>query len=231
MRAIVSVVFVLVVFVGAAQAQPGQVQPPPVQPPPVQPYPGQEPYPAQPPPYPAQPPPGQPQPYPAQPPPYAYPPIQLTPEEHEMLMAGEISDGQHIVGVVASLGFGFGVGQAVQGRYSDTGWIFTVGELASITALMVGVFRAFDDCLELDDSCNDGNSDGVPLIVAGAIGLTVFRIWEIVDAIGGPSKHNARVRELRMRLGIPQPMYTKITPYVVPSRDGGGGTAGLSFRF
>ena len=44
--------------------------------------------------------------------------------------------------------------------------------------------------------------------------------------------HNRKVRELRMRMGIPQPMYTRITPFVKPNSDRtGGGVAGLTFRF
>jgi hypothetical protein len=33
-----------------------------------------------------------------------------------------------------------------------------------------------------------------------------------------------------MRLGMPMPMYTRITPYVSPTRDGGT-VAGFSLRF
>lgn len=210
MRAIVSVLFVLTVLQGAALAQPGQTPAPAPYPPPMQP---------------------QPYPYPYAPYPYGAP-VQLTAEEQELLSQGEISDGQHIGGGLVSLMFGFGVGQAVQGRYGDTGWIFTLGEAASMTAILVGMVQAFDCVDEFEDaSCDSSDSAGF-LFVGGLIGLGVFRIWEIVDAFSGPTRHNAKVRALRMRLGIPQPMYTKVMPYVAPSlsRDGGG-TAGLTLRF
>ena len=51
-----------------------------------------------------------------------------------------------------------------------------------------------DDALEhrvkrerqlLDGQDNCDHSDGPPLMIAGLIGFTVFRIWEIVDAFGG----------------------------------------------
>jgi hypothetical protein len=215
MRAIVSVLFVLIVFQGAALAQPGQS--------PAGPMPAPAPYP----------PPMQPQPYPYPYAPYQYgTPLPLTADEQELLSRGEISDGQHIGGGLVSLFFGFGVGQAVQGRYSDTGWIFTLGEAASMTAIFVGMVQAFDCVDDFEgSSCNNDDSAGF-LLVGGLIGIGVFRIWEIVDAFSGPTRHNAKVRALRMRLGIPQPMYTKVMPYVAPSlsRDGGG-TAGLTLRF
>jgi MFS family permease len=226
MRTILSALLVILAFQGTLRAQPG-----------AEPQPTPDPYPAPPtqPPSPYPPPPHQPYP-PQQPPPppagmvpqpYQYVPIQLTRDEQELLADGEISDGQHIGGVVAGLFFGFGIGQAVQGRWSDTGWIFTLGEAASITALMVGFVQSFNDCFA-EENCDEGGGDG--LIVAGFLGLVVFRVWEIADVIAGPPKHNRKLRELRMRMGMPQPMYTKITPYVNKSRDGGG-VAGLSFRF
>lgn len=194
---------------GIASAQPGAGAPPPP-PPPT--YPQQYP-----------PPPHQYQPG------YAYP-AGLTPEEHELLMDGEISSGQHIGGGVAALFLGFGTGQAVQGRWSDTGWIFTLGEAASFAVLIGGVVRTVDDCdLDGDDNCDD-NSDGPPLIIAGLIGFTVFRIWEIVDAFSGPNEHNRRVRELKFRMGVPVRVGERFMPYLNKTRDGGA-VGGLQLRF
>jgi hypothetical protein len=85
------------------------------------------------------------------------------------------------------------------------------------------------DC-DFEATCSNNNTTGI-YIVGGLIGLLGFRVWEIVDAVGGPSKHNRKVRELKMRLGIPVPMYThRVIPYVNKTRDGGG-TAGVMFRF
>ncbi len=219
MRTLWSSLVILVVLAGTALAQPGQTAPiEPYPPPPVSPYP---------------PPPPQPYPQPVQtvPAPYQYQPqpIQLTSDEQALLEQGEISDSAHLGGGVASFLVGFGVGQIVQGRWSETGWIFTLGETASIVAVFVGAAKAFDNCFDRDTSCH--NNDGETYLIAGVAGLLVFRAWEIVDAFTGPSKHNRRVRELKMRLGIPQPMYSKqLTPYLNKTRDGGG-TAGLTFRF
>jgi hypothetical protein len=232
MRAIASVLFVVIAFQSAARAQPGPDTSPP-RPAAPSAQPGQ-PYPAQPgQPYP---PPGQPYPPPgiAVPPPYQYQPIPLTSVEQDLLNSGEIADNRHVGGIVVSLFFGLGIGQAVQGRYGDTGWIFTLGETASVVALFVGVVKTIDDCFDTRDEpgCND-HSTGNALLIGGLVGLAAFRIWEVVDAITGPPRHNARVRELRLRLGMPPTSFARrLKPYLAPplSHDGGA-TAGLSLRF
>lgn len=198
-------------------SEPDSPYPPP--PPPVpQPYAQPAPQPMPPQPY-GQPPPGY--------QPGGYVPVQISPAEHELLQKGEITDGQHIGGAAASLFLGFGVGQAVQGRYGETGWIFTVGEIASFTALIVGLTQNIN-CFD-SENCSSDRGEG--LIIGGLVGFFAFRIWEVVDAFGGPPKHNRKVRELRMRLGIPQPMYThRVMPYVNRTRDSGA-TAGVVLRF
>lgn len=225
MRAIVSVLFVLVLLPGSVQAQPGQVPPgdpmvapepePPPMGPPVEPYPGQaQPYPPQP--YP-------PQPYPGQAP-YPYPPVQLTPEEHQLLAEGEISLGQHAGGVVANWLLGFGIGQAIQGRWSDTGWMFTLGEAAGITLIVAGAVRL--------DSQEDGIDDAGALFVVGLISYVGFHIGSIVEAATGPAGHNRKVRALKQRVGLPMHASQRVLPYVAPAQGGGGGgTAGLTLRF
>lgn len=176
-----------------------------------------------------------PPPPPAYPPPpyqyqpgYAYP-TQLTPEEHELLLDGEISDGERIGGGVAELFVGFGVGQAIQGRWGDTGWIFTLGETASFVAMMAGALRVADDCTDnLGASTDCDHSDGAPMLVVGLVGFAVFRVWGVVDAFTGPTAHNRRVRALKWRMGVPVQVGWK--PYLNRTRDGGA-SAGLSLSF
>jgi len=190
---------------GAAHAQPGATPPPPA-------------------------------PSPYAPPPYAYPPppqpVALSDQDRELLARGEISDGQHLGGGLASFFFGFGLGQAVQGRWSDTGWIFTLGEIGSIGLIIWGADRLVDDCYD-SPSCDNNNEDaGAPMLAVGVIGLVVFRAWEIVDAISGPVTHNRKVRDLRMRLGYPPPgTYYGVRPYVAPTAEGDGSVAGIRLAF
>jgi hypothetical protein len=148
------------------------------------------------------------------PPPYAYQPqVPLTAEEQDLLATGEISDGQHIGGGVAALLIGFGAGQAVQGRWHDTGWIFTLAEPIATTVAMVGLVDAFSDTCWVPGPCDKHISHrDVELIWGGLIALGGLHLWEVVDAFSVPPQHNARVRALRARLGYPAGMYTHLTP-------------------
>ena len=152
------------------------------------------------------------------PPPYLYqpaaPPPMLTLEERHLLEDGEISDASYVGGGLLSLVPGFGLGQAVQGRWSDRGWIFTLGETAAMGLLIYGISK--DDCFLKLEACHD-DDDGVGEFVAGALAYTGFRVWEIIDAWAVPPMHNRRVRELRLRLGYPQQGY--------------GATAGVGMSF
>jgi hypothetical protein len=199
---------VSVLLANVALAQPGGYAPPP----PPQPYPPQ------------------PQPQPYAPQPYAYqpPPVQLTAEEADMLQRGPISDGAHIGGGLVALFFGFGVGQAVQGRYGDTGWIFTVGEAGSMALLIYGATRIFHDCFDdLGAPCHN-EASATPFVV-GILGLTGFRIWEIVDAFAGPASYNRRYKDLQMRVnGYSRPQWGL---YSARSMDREASVMGLELKF
>jgi hypothetical protein len=186
--------------------------------------------------YPQQPQPYYPQPY------YQQQPrpmqVQLTVDEQWLLSRGYISDGEHIGGGIAALFVGFGVGQAVQGRWGHKGYIFTIGELASFGAMIYGAVTLASACYDdFDDPYSDGGCNetkerrGGVLMVGGLIGISVFRIWEIVDAFAGPSEHNRELHALKMRLGMPDSYVRNVRPYIVPSADGGGALAGVSMRF
>ena len=165
-------------------------------------------------------------------PPYGYQPpmqVQLTLDEQFLLERGYISQNQHVAGGIVSLFFGFGIGQAIQGRWSEKGWIFTLGEAATGTLFVYGMVDLLGNCFE---GCSEQRERrGVTLMLGGLIGMTVFRVWEVVDAFAGPPAHNRRLRDLHMRLGMPVPMYTRLSPYVAPPRDGDGAVAGLSLTF
>jgi hypothetical protein len=207
----VCVVILVGVMSGVAGAQPGTTQPQPAQPYP--PAPPQQPYPPAP----------QPQPYPPQP--YAqpyYPQPQyhlLTEEERELIADGEIEPPQHIIGGVAGTFAGLGIGHAIQGRWSDKGWIFTVGEVASFGLILV----ALGDC-GFEDDCDD-EADTAWF---GLIAFIGFHVWEVFDVWLGPPAHNRRVRAAQMKAGI-APTYGL---YLAPplTRDEGG-VAGLTLRF
>lgn len=168
------------------------------------------------------------------PPPYAYQPapapVMLTAEEQELLLDGEISDAQHAGGVIAAVFAGFGIGQAIEGRWSEKGYIFTVGEGITSSIFIYGFFETVMYCIG-NETNNKGCSRGPELMIAGALGDAVFRIWGVIDAVTGPGEHNQRVRALRMRVGGPRPYYGSLRPYVAPSQHGDGAVAGVGFSF
>jgi hypothetical protein len=151
------------------------------------------------------------------PPAYAYQP-QLSDDDRELLDRGELD---RVSGGVVSILIGFGVGQAVQGRWHETGWIFTAGETVSMAVLITGIMKA---TLPDGPHCRMVPCDAAPMngtIIAGFIGYSAFHIWEIIDAFAAPAIHNRRLHALQTRLAI--------TPYV--TLQGDATTGGLALRF
>lgn len=137
----------------------------------------------------------------------------MSEEDRTILARGEISDTQYILGgVLGTYPLGFGIGHAIQGRYSDKGWIFTVGELGSLAVLMAG----FGDCVSRSWSDSSGCNGG--LITLGAFGFLGFRIWEIVDVWATPLEINRRYRMLKSGRGSAM----TFQPSLLPLADGGG---------
>jgi hypothetical protein len=97
-----------------------------------------------------------------------------------------------------------------QGRWSETGWIFTFGEAASIAAIVYGVSQLdFAD----DETSSSSNDNSGALIVGGLIGYLGIHIWSIVDAATGPASHNRKLRALKQRVGLPV-QNAHLVPYV-----------------
>lgn len=154
--------------------------------------------------------------------------LQLSAEDTELIVDGEIGPVAHIGGGLVATFVGFGTGQAVQGRWLERGWIFTVGETAGLGVMIYGLGKAATSCVNEDgSSCG---SSGLGFVAGGAIAVTGFHIWEMVDAFVAPIGHNRRVRAAKLRAnghaGI-----ASVTPYVVPPPTGDGAVGGLSLRF
>lgn len=128
------------------------------------------------------------------------PPTPLTPAEQELLERGEIEQGEIVAGGLVGTFFGLGLGHAIQGRYLDRGWIFTVGEVASFTVAVAGAASCIDD----GPDCS-----GMGVFVAGFVSLLGFRVWELIDIWAAPGQHNRRVRAIRQRqTGVPAPAWS-----------------------
>lgn len=143
------------------------------------------------------------------------PDMAISASDRRVIERGEYSAIEIIGGGVAGTFFGLGIGHAVQGRYGEKGWIFTVGELGSVGVMIAGAAT----CLDPED-CNPGLAGG--LVIGGALGLFAFRTWEIADVWAGPLSHNRRVKQARRRAGL--------APYVKKTPDRGA-VVGLSLTF
>lgn len=172
---------------------------------------------------------------PSVPPPSAYQPgprrVVLSSDEADLLERGEVGNAAWIGGGLAAMFIGFGVGQAIQGRWGDQGWIFTLGEPVAVVVMTVGAVDVFTDCT---GRCASTSSDrGAWMLVGGLLGFVGLRAWETLDAFIVPPADNLRLRELRERLGLPPtPTAYRLQPYLAPARgSAGGGVAGVMLSF
>ena len=149
---------------------------------------------------------------------------ELTPDEKRILVNGPVGDAQYIIGGILGTYPGFGIGHAVQGRYSDKGWIFTVGELGAVVLMVAGAADCFSST-NYDSNNNNCNSGSGTLLV-GVLGYVGLHIWEIVDVWWGPHEQNERYRQIKGRLGE---SWT-VAPTFIPIASGGG-TMGLRLTF
>lgn len=145
----------------------------------------------------------------------------LSEDERRILDIGLISDTRYIIGgILGTYPIGLGLGHAVQGRYMDRGWIFTVGELASLAVLISGLSSSLSDSFEGRES-----SSGNGALVLGLIGYVGFRVFEIIDVWATPIEHNRRYRAIKAR----QDTTAQMDGFLAPTQDGGKFVLQLSF--
>lgn len=89
-----------------------------------------------------------------------------------------VDQGRFYGGGAAGTILGFGIGHGIQGRYSESGWIFTATELGSFALIMAGASTC------VGDSLNENNKD-CSLVSFGAAGFLVARVFEIIDLWAG----------------------------------------------
>ena len=156
----------------------------------------------------------------------------MTAEDADVLETGEIGGGRWAIGVGVSAYIGFGLGQTVQGRWRDTGWIFTVGESVSLTAFVLTLPALFvGDCYDCSSAHhhNTATDRAATIAIGSLIAYAGFHVWEIADAAIAPVFHNRRYHAALAR--HPEATQMAVTPFLVPSDRGNGGVAGLSLSF
>ena len=127
-----------------------------------------------------------------------------------------MTNAQYIAGGVVSIFASFGIGQAIQGRWSESGWIFTVGQ-----AIVVG--GIVTTSVVLVDSITSKKFSTGALVGYGLFGLAGFAlwIWELVDTWSLPSHYK-----------IAQEPKFQVSPiYTAHYRDMNTGGLGLSFKY
>ncbi len=160
-------------------------------------------------------------------PPYAYNTevSQISGNDRGIIEKGDIGPGQVIGGTLAAGFIGFGVGQGIEGRYGERGWIFTVADSVSSMAMFTGL-------LAIAGGSSERSHDQVAygLALGGAAVYLGSRVWQIIDAAVAPAAHNERYRAALAR-NAGYVREAKVVPYLVPTERGGGGVAGISMRF
>jgi len=156
------------------------------------------------------------------------PPAPMTAGDADLLETGEIGPGKWILGVGVATGMGFGLGQTAQGRWRETGWIFTVGESVSLTTFFLTLPALITS--ECADCYHRSASDRAAYIAIGSLlAYAGFHAWEIGDALIAPVFHNRRYHDALAR--HPEATQIAVMPFLVPSDRGSGGVAGLSLSF
>lgn len=154
--------------------------------------------------------------------------IKLDKNDKETLEIGEISTARYVTGgILGTYPLGFGIGHAVQGRWSQKGYIFTAGELISIGVLLAGASECTGD-LSRGGDC----SSGAGTMTIGVLGFVAFRIWEIVDVWAAPLRIEKEYRELKKMIEEKEKsknIDVSFSPFYSPSFNTAG--VGLSLKF
>lgn len=144
--------------------------------------------------------------------------VPLTPAEWDQLDQGEITGSQHAGGTMVGFLLGFGLGQAVQGRWHSRGWKFAIAETITLGFFIGAAVRA-EKC-----DCERGDVGPNGFAGLGAIAWMTVRMWEGFDALIAPGSYNDHIRTLRVRAGYGL--------YLAPPVSNDRGTvAGLGFTF
>jgi proteasome assembly chaperone (PAC2) family protein len=159
--------------------------------------------------------------------------ILLTEDDERILKIGHISKSRYVIGgIIGTYPIGFGVGHAIQNRWSDNGWIFTAGEVGSVILVAAGAMKCIDKISQSQGGCT--GTDGGTLLTIGIVGFVGFRIWEILDVWIAPDSINRKHKLIEEKLEekIKEKKAVKTSLDIRPILDPSGSVgAGLVFSF
>lgn len=103
----------------------------------------------------------------------------------------KLDQGMYIGSGVLGTLVGFGTGHILQERWSEKGWIFTVGEGVGLALMITGWVVAAAGAVGAATAGNPGGAvaawgTGAFVSLGGYLVFAGFRIWDIVDIWGEP---------------------------------------------
>ncbi len=123
----------------------------------------------------------------------------LTSEDKKVLEIGPMGDTRYILGGILGTAPGFGIGHAIQGRWLDKGWIFTLGELITLTLFAGSTFGCIGE--GLFETSNDRNNDSnCNLAGIAYLGFLGFKGWEISDIWYQGYQHRKKFKNLNNKI-------------------------------
>lgn len=156
--------------------------------------------------------------------------IPLTTDEMKTFEIGLLGNTRYITGGILGTLPGFGLGHTIQGRWKDRGWIFTVGELASLSVFYYSGLSCLGEGVSnsISRGTNDGSSGSCYLANVAFAGFIGFKIWEIVDLWYGGYQHQQRYDLLKKKMNLTD---NKISYNVLPIVSSNSLGLGLNIRF
>ena len=144
-------------------------------------------------------------------------------EDKAILEAGPIGQQKYIVSGVTGSVLGFGSGHLMLGKWQESGWMYTAGEVGFLSLMVIGYKKSIGDTISTGFN---GNFDGshYAVMITGYVGLISTKLGEIFDVWTRPYEHNQRYKELTKDNPLAQ---MQLYPVISPSKLG----LGLAWNF
>ncbi len=105
---------------------------------------------------------------------------------------------------IVSMVFGFGTGHAIQGRWNDTGWIFTVSNVLLFGGMFTLLMSSLTSSFHVKLFSPNLAYKAMALYTLASV-YFAFRLWEIIDVWSLPSHYYKIVKTPKLQIS---PVYT-----------------------